>query len=122
MEGACAIRDSFLSSIPGKHAAQYDLTIAIEPGLLFELMEVSRTPSATLNGFMYACADSALICMHFIPQSLQEEPTSTSSQLVELMMAARVNLTSELPRDLPPDALLSHGSFLINLEGEELQC
>ncbi|XP_071327199.1 isoleucine--tRNA ligase, mitochondrial isoform X4 [Trachinotus anak] len=88
VEGACAIRDSFLSSIPGKNAAKYDLTIAIEPGLLFELME-----------------------------SLQEEPTSTSSQLVELMMAARVNLTSELPRDLPADALLNHGTFLINLEG-----
>lgn len=55
-----------------------------------------------------------------LPQSLQEEPTSTSSQLVELMMVARVHLTSELPRDLPPDALLSHGTFLINLEGEEL--
>ena len=52
-------------------------------------------------------------------QSLQEERTSTSSQLVELMMVARVNLTSALPRDLPPDALLSHGTFLINLEGEE---
>lgn len=88
VEGACAIRDSFLSSIPGKNAAQYDLTIAIEPGLLFELME-----------------------------SLQEEPISTSSQLVELMMSSKVTLTSELPRDLPPDALLSHGSFLINLEG-----
>ncbi|KAI3367979.1 hypothetical protein L3Q82_026802 [Scortum barcoo] len=88
VEGACAIRDSLLSTIPGKNAAQYDLTIAIEPGLLFELME-----------------------------SLQEEPTSTSSQLVELMMVARVTLTSELPRDLPPDALLSHGTFLINLEG-----
>ncbi|XP_026188206.1 isoleucine--tRNA ligase, mitochondrial isoform X2 [Mastacembelus armatus] len=88
VEGACAIRDSFLSSIPGKNAAQYDLTIAIEPGLLFELME-----------------------------SLQEEPTSTCSQLAELMMVARVNLTSELPRDLPSDALLNHGTFLINLEG-----
>ncbi|XP_047466437.1 isoleucine--tRNA ligase, mitochondrial isoform X2 [Mugil cephalus] len=88
VEGACAIRDSFLSSIPGKHAAQYDLTVAIEPGLLFELME-----------------------------SLQEEPTSTTSQLAELMMAARVSLTTELPRDLHPDAQLSHGTFLINLEG-----
>ncbi|XP_028250738.1 isoleucine--tRNA ligase, mitochondrial isoform X2 [Parambassis ranga] len=88
VEGACAIRDSFLSSIPGKNAAQCELMIAIEPGLLFELME-----------------------------SLQEEPTSTTSQLVEMMMAARVTLTSELPRDLPPDALLSHGTFLINLEG-----
>lgn len=43
VEGACAIRDSFLSSIPGKNAAQYDLSIAIEPGLLFELMEVNNT-------------------------------------------------------------------------------
>uniref|UniRef100_A0A3Q3EDB9 Isoleucine--tRNA ligase, mitochondrial n=1 Tax=Labrus bergylta TaxID=56723 RepID=A0A3Q3EDB9_9LABR len=86
--GGVCHQDSFLSSIPGKNAAQYDLTVAIEPGLLFELME-----------------------------SLQEEPTSTSSQLVELMMVARVNLTSELPRDLPHDAVLSHGTFLINLEG-----
>ncbi|XP_056151676.1 isoleucine--tRNA ligase, mitochondrial isoform X2 [Lampris incognitus] len=88
VEGACAIRDSFLSSIPGKNAATYDLIIAIEPGLLFELME-----------------------------SLQEEPSSTSSQLTELMMAARTTLTSSLPRDLPPDALLCNGTFLINLEG-----
>lgn len=88
VEGACAIRDSFLSSIPGKNAAQYDLTIAIEPSLLFELME-----------------------------SLQVEPVSTSSQLVELMMCAKVTLTSELPRDLPSDAPRSHGKFLINLEG-----
>lgn len=40
VEGACAIRDSFLSSIPGRNAAEYDLTVAIEPGLFFELMEV----------------------------------------------------------------------------------
>ncbi|KAG7249133.1 hypothetical protein CRUP_013495 [Coryphaenoides rupestris] len=86
--GACAIRDSFLSAIPGKNAAQYELTVAIEPGLLFELME-----------------------------SLQEEPTSTCSQLTELMMSARTTLTSALPRDLPTDAVLSSGSFLINLEG-----
>ncbi|XP_028293293.1 isoleucine--tRNA ligase, mitochondrial isoform X2 [Gouania willdenowi] len=88
VEGGCAIRDTFLSSIPGKNAAEYNLTIAIEPGLLFELME-----------------------------SLQEEPTSSFSQLAELMMAAQVTLTSALPRDLPPDTLLKHGSFLINLEG-----
>ncbi|KAK0133645.1 Isoleucine--tRNA ligase, mitochondrial [Merluccius polli] len=88
VEGACAIRDSFLASIPGKNAAQYDLTVAIEPGLLFELME-----------------------------SLQVEPTSTCSQLTELMMSARTTLTGSLPRDLPTDALLSSGKFLINLEG-----
>lgn len=55
---------------------------------------------------------------HPHPQSLQEEQSSCSSQLVELMMSARVDLVGELPRDLPPGALLSHGSFLINLEGE----
>uniref|UniRef100_A0A8B9J7L7 isoleucine--tRNA ligase n=1 Tax=Astyanax mexicanus TaxID=7994 RepID=A0A8B9J7L7_ASTMX len=90
VEGACAIRDSFLSSIPGRNAVEYDLTIAIEPGLLFELME-----------------------------SLQEEPTSTCSQLTELMMASRTTLTSTLPRDLPSDAITNSGSFLINLEGED---
>ncbi len=42
MEGACAIRDSFLSSIPGRNAAEYELIIAIEPGLFFELMEVHQ--------------------------------------------------------------------------------
>ncbi|KAM6973438.1 isoleucine--tRNA ligase, mitochondrial [Aplochiton taeniatus] len=88
VEGACAIRDSFLSSIPGRNAAEYDLTIAIEPGLLFELIE-----------------------------SLQEEPTTTCSQLTELMMSARTTLTGTLPRDLPAEALVSKGSFLINLEG-----
>ncbi|TRY98005.1 hypothetical protein DNTS_032616 [Danionella cerebrum] len=88
MEGACAIRDSFLSSIPGQNAAEFDLIIAIEPGLFFELME-----------------------------SLQEEETSTCSQLSELMMAARITLTSSLPRDLPCDAITSTGKFLINLEG-----
>uniref|UniRef100_A0A674DNF1 Isoleucine--tRNA ligase, mitochondrial n=2 Tax=Salmo trutta TaxID=8032 RepID=A0A674DNF1_SALTR len=88
VEGACAIRDSFLSSIPGRNAAEYELTIEIEPGLLFELIE-----------------------------SLQEEPTSSYSQLTELMMSSRTTLTSSLPRDLPNDALISNGSFLINLEG-----
>lgn len=34
-------------------------------------------------------------------------------------MSSRVDLVGgELPRDLPPGALVSHGSFLINLEGE----
>uniref|UniRef100_A0A671QBT8 isoleucine--tRNA ligase n=1 Tax=Sinocyclocheilus anshuiensis TaxID=1608454 RepID=A0A671QBT8_9TELE len=88
VEGACAIRDSFLSSIPGRNAAEYELIIVIEPGLFFELIE-----------------------------SLQEEPTSTCSQLTELMMASRTTLTSSLPRDLPSDAVTSTGSFLINLEG-----
>ncbi|CAB1330720.1 unnamed protein product [Coregonus sp. 'balchen'] len=88
VEGACAIRDSFLSSIPGRNAAEYELTIEIEPGLLFELIE-----------------------------SLQDEPTSSYSQLTELMMSSRTTLTSALPRDIPADALISKGSFLINLEG-----
>lgn len=56
MEGACAIRDSFLSSIPGKNAARYDLTIAIEPGLLFELMEVNARKST--NNLIYTKAEA----------------------------------------------------------------
>lgn len=40
MESACAMRDSFLGSIPGKNAAEYEVIIVIEPGLLFEIMEV----------------------------------------------------------------------------------
>ncbi|MBN3305724.1 SYIM protein, partial [Amia calva] len=92
VEGACAIRDSFLSSIPGKNAAQYDLVIAIEPGLLFEIIE-----------------------------SLQEQPTSSCSQLTELMMSSRTSLLSSLPRDLPPHAITSRGKFLINLEGGDIR-
>ncbi|KAL4624090.1 isoleucine-tRNA ligase, mitochondrial [Arapaima gigas] len=88
VEGACAIRDSFLSVVPANKAPEYELTIAIEPGLFFELME-----------------------------SLQEEPTSTCSQLTELMMASRTTLLSSMPQDLPCDALTSSGTFLINLEG-----
>lgn len=33
-------------------------------------------------------------------------------------MSSRVDLVGRLPRDLLPGALVSHGSFLINLEGE----
>lgn len=40
IEGACAMRDSFLGSISGKNALEYEAVIVIEPGLLFELMEV----------------------------------------------------------------------------------
>ncbi|XP_069055278.1 isoleucine--tRNA ligase, mitochondrial [Lepisosteus oculatus] len=92
VEGACAIRDSFLSSIPGRNTAEYELIIAIEPSLLFELME-----------------------------SLQDEPSSSSSQLTELMMSSRTTLLSALPRDLPPSALTSRGTFLINLEGGDIR-
>lgn len=56
-----------------------------------------------------------------VSQSLQEEPTSMSSQLTELMMASRTTLTSDLPRDLPSDAVISKGSFVINLEGKDDQ-
>ncbi|MGH0155065.1 UNVERIFIED_CONTAM: hypothetical protein FKN15_051403 [Acipenser sinensis] len=91
VEGACAIRDSFLSSIPGRNAAEFDLTIAIEPGLFFELME-----------------------------SLQEMPCSSTSQLCELMMTSQTSLLTTLPRDLPADALTVRGSFLINLEGGDI--
>lgn len=42
IEGACAMRDSFLGSISGKNALEYEVIIVIEPGLLFELMEVKE--------------------------------------------------------------------------------
>lgn len=35
------MRDSFLGSIPGRNAAEYEVIIVIEPGLLFEIIEVS---------------------------------------------------------------------------------
>lgn len=41
------------------------------------------------------------------------------SQLTELMMASRTTLIGSLPRDLPSDAVISKGSFLINLEGKD---
>ncbi|KAB0405831.1 hypothetical protein E2I00_008483, partial [Balaenoptera physalus] len=39
VESACAMRDSFLGSIPGRNAAEYEVIIVIEPGLLFEIIE-----------------------------------------------------------------------------------
>ncbi|XP_050172405.1 LOW QUALITY PROTEIN: isoleucine--tRNA ligase, mitochondrial [Myiozetetes cayanensis] len=88
IEGACAIRDSFLGSISGKNALEYEVIIVIEPGLLFELME-----------------------------ALQAEETSAVSQLNEIMMASQTTLLSELPKETPADANITKGTFLINLEG-----
>uniref|UniRef100_A0A8C3KRE5 Isoleucine--tRNA ligase, mitochondrial n=1 Tax=Calidris pygmaea TaxID=425635 RepID=A0A8C3KRE5_9CHAR len=87
IEGACAMRDSFLGSISGKNALEYEVIIVIEPGLLFELME-----------------------------ALQAEETSSVSQLNEIMMASQTTLLSELPKETPADAIIK-GTFLINLEG-----
>ncbi|MBN3291966.1 SYIM protein, partial [Polypterus senegalus] len=91
VEGACAIRDTFLGSIPGRNAAEFDVTVAIEPGLLFELME-----------------------------TLQEQPVASDSQLTELLMASQTTLLPCLPRDLPADAMTLKGNFLINLEGGDI--
>ncbi|XP_064411661.1 isoleucine--tRNA ligase, mitochondrial isoform X2 [Latimeria chalumnae] len=92
IEGACAIRQSFLGSIPGKNAAEYDLIVVIEPGLLFELMEF-----------------------------LQEDRTSSTSQLNELMMSSQTTLISEVPRDLPAGTNIIEGTFLIHLEDGYIQ-
>lgn len=46
MESACAMRDAFLGSIPGQTAAAYSVVIVIEPGLLFEVIEVGERQSA----------------------------------------------------------------------------
>ncbi|XP_058692136.1 isoleucine--tRNA ligase, mitochondrial [Poecile atricapillus] len=95
IEGACAMRDSFLGSISGKNALEYEVIIVIEPGLLFELME-----------------------------ALQAEETSSVSQLNEIMMASQTTLLSELPKETPSDANIIKGTFLINLEGGDIceQC
>ncbi|RMC12372.1 hypothetical protein DUI87_09887 [Hirundo rustica rustica] len=90
IEGACAMRDSFLGSISGKNALEYEVIIVIEPGLLFELME-----------------------------ALQAEETSSVSQLNEIMMASQTTLLSEFPKETPSDANIVKGTFLINLEDEE---
>ncbi|XP_053794437.1 isoleucine--tRNA ligase, mitochondrial [Vidua chalybeata] len=91
IEGACAMRDSFLGSISGKNALEYEVIIVIEPGLLFELME-----------------------------ALQAEETSSVSQLNEIMMASQTTLLSELPKETPSDANIIKGTFLINLEGGDI--
>ncbi|XP_069464691.1 isoleucine--tRNA ligase, mitochondrial [Ambystoma mexicanum] len=91
VEGACAMRDSFLGSIPGKNATEYDVTVVIEPGLLFELME-----------------------------TLQTEQTSSTSQLNELMMASQTTLVTDVPLDINSDATVLKGTFTINLEGGDI--
>ncbi|KAM4772775.1 isoleucine--tRNA ligase, mitochondrial [Rhinophrynus dorsalis] len=91
VEAACSIRDAFLGSIPGKNSAAYDVTIVIEPGLLFELME-----------------------------TLQLDETSSTSQLNEILMCSQTSLVTEIPLDLPAEASIIKGSFLINLEGGDI--
>ncbi|XP_062980155.1 isoleucine--tRNA ligase, mitochondrial [Elgaria multicarinata webbii] len=91
VEGACAMRDAFLRSITGKNALQHQVVLAIEPGLLFELMEV-----------------------------LQHEECSSTSQLNEIMMASQTTLLSEIPRDMITDDIIK-GTFLINLEGGDIR-
>ncbi|XP_004439724.1 PREDICTED: isoleucine--tRNA ligase, mitochondrial [Ceratotherium simum simum] len=92
MESACAMRDSFLGSIPGKNAVEYKVMIVIEPGLLFEIIEM-----------------------------LQAEETSSTSQLNELMMASETTLLSQEPRALAADVIERKGTFLINLEGGDIR-
>ncbi|XP_069401477.1 isoleucine--tRNA ligase, mitochondrial [Ovis canadensis] len=92
IESACAMRDSFLGSIPGKNAAEYEVIVVIEPGLLFEIMEM-----------------------------LQAEETSSTSQLNELMMASQTTLLSQEPRGISEDVTELKGTFLINLEGGDIR-
>ncbi|KAM9613330.1 isoleucine--tRNA ligase, mitochondrial [Trichechus inunguis] len=91
VESACAMRDSFLGSIPGRNAAEYQVVIVIEPGLLFEIMEM-----------------------------LQTQETSSTSQLNELMMASETTLLSQEPREVTADAVALTGTFVINLEGGDI--
>ncbi|XP_053462359.1 isoleucine--tRNA ligase, mitochondrial [Nycticebus coucang] len=91
VESACAMRDSFLGSIPGKNAAEYKVIIVIEPGLLFEIIEM-----------------------------LQAEETSSTSQLAELMMASETTLLAQEPREMTADVIELKGTFLINLKGGDI--
>lgn len=92
VESACAMRDSFLGSIPGRNAAEYEVVIVIEPGLLFEIIEM-----------------------------LQAEETSSTSQLNELMMASQTTLLPQEPKALTADVIERKGTFLINLEGGDIR-
>ncbi|XP_008825011.1 isoleucine--tRNA ligase, mitochondrial [Nannospalax galili] len=92
VESACAMRDSFLGSIPGKNPTEYEVIIVIEPGLLFEIMEM-----------------------------LQAEETSSTSQLNELMMASQSTLLAQEPRERTADGIELTGTFLINLEGGDIR-
>ncbi|XP_055000287.1 isoleucine--tRNA ligase, mitochondrial [Sorex araneus] len=87
MESASAMRDCFLGSIPGRNPAEHELIIVIEPGLLFEIIEM-----------------------------LQSEETSSTSQLNELMMASQTTLLSQGPGPLAEGVTQHKGSFVINLE------
>ncbi|KAL8185431.1 UNVERIFIED_CONTAM: Isoleucine--tRNA ligase, mitochondrial [Gekko kuhli] len=92
VEGACAMRDAFLGSISGKNALEHEVILVIEPGLLFELMEV-----------------------------LQQEESSSTSQLNEIMMASQTSLLTEVPRDVIAEENMIKGTFLINLEGGDIR-
>ncbi|XP_019495156.1 PREDICTED: isoleucine--tRNA ligase, mitochondrial [Hipposideros armiger] len=92
VESACAMRDAFLGSIPGKNAAEYQVTIVIEPGLLFEIIEM-----------------------------LQAEETSSTSQLNELMMASQTTLLPQEPLEIAAGVTELKGTFLINLEGGDIR-
>ncbi|KAM8999360.1 isoleucine--tRNA ligase, mitochondrial [Sarcophilus harrisii] len=88
VEAACGMRDAFLGSIPGKNSLEYDVTVVIDPGLLFEIIEM-----------------------------LHEQKTSGMSQLSELMMASQLSLLAQDPIAIPADAIELKGSYEINLEG-----
>uniref|UniRef100_A0A7M4E0J8 isoleucine--tRNA ligase n=1 Tax=Crocodylus porosus TaxID=8502 RepID=A0A7M4E0J8_CROPO len=92
VEGACAIRDSFLGSISGKNALEHEVVVVIEPGLFFELME-----------------------------ALQPEESSSISQLNEIMMASKTTLLTKLPKELASEEKIIEGNFLINLEGGDIR-
>ncbi|XP_058131216.1 isoleucine--tRNA ligase, mitochondrial [Dasypus novemcinctus] len=91
VESACAMRDSFLGSIPGKNAAEYNVAIVIEPGLLFEIIEM-----------------------------LQAEETSSTSQLNELIMASQTTLLTQEPLEMTADVTKLEGTFQINLQGGDI--
>ncbi|XP_074078804.1 isoleucine--tRNA ligase, mitochondrial isoform X2 [Macrotis lagotis] len=88
VDAACTMRDAFLGSIPGKNSLEYDAIVVIEPGLLFEIIEM-----------------------------LHDQKTSGLSQLSELMMASQTSLLAQDPIEISDDAIEIKGNFEINIEG-----
>lgn len=97
IEGACAMRDSFLGSISGKNALEYEVIIVIEPGLLFELMEVKNATKSSV-----VCENSPAL---YLPENHRTveggrhcwslySPASFSGRLLKQAAQASVQLVS----------------------------
>lgn len=69
------MRDSFLGSISGQNALEYEAVIVIEPGLLFELMEVKNATKPSV-----ICAKNTNFCELSSPLYFPENQGITISE------------------------------------------